>query len=104
MNLSCQITLLFLIAFSTTNAQHDHSSHSHDSETSRSHNAQPPHGGEIKNVGKYYFEIEFDVYSSNEKLNIYILKSNYKSFNTAIINGFNYLFKNKKKFVHGWSI
>lgn len=62
----------------TVKAQHDHSSHDHSGGTEHTHKVEPPHGGEIKDVGKYHFEIVFDIATSNENMSIYILKSNMK--------------------------
>ncbi|HXB42157.1 MAG TPA: hypothetical protein VNZ49_16570 [Bacteroidia bacterium] len=42
----------------------------------------PPHGGDIKEAGKYYIEVVFDPFSTEEKLNIWLLKSNYKAAKT----------------------
>jgi len=70
--------LLFALSIITAKAQHDHSSHSNDDGATHAHKAEPPHGGEIKDVGKYHFEVVFDVYTANEKLNVWILKSNFK--------------------------
>lgn len=78
MKLSFKIVVLFVLLISSAKAQHDHSSHSHDDGTAHEHKAEPPHGGEIKDVGKYHFEVLFDVYTANEKLNIWVLKSNFK--------------------------
>jgi hypothetical protein len=79
MKLASKIALLFVFVISSAKAQHDHSSHSHDDRAAHEHKAEPPHGGEIKDVGKYHFEIVFDVYAANEKLNVWILKSNFKA-------------------------
>jgi len=38
----------------------------------------PPHGGEIKDAGKYNIEVVFDPFSTEEKLNVWLLKQNYK--------------------------
>lgn len=78
MKLASKIALLFVFIISTAKAQHDHSSHSHDDGAAHEHKAEPPHGGEIKDVGKYHFEVVFDVYTANEKLNVWVLKSNFK--------------------------
>ena len=79
MKLASKIALLFVFVISSAKAQHDHSSHSHDDGAAHEHKADPPHGGEIKDVGKYHFEIVFDVYTANEKLNVWVLKSNFKA-------------------------
>jgi len=79
MKLSFKIVVLFVLLFSSAKAQHDHSNHNHDDRgAEHEHKAAPPHGGEIKHVGKYHFEVLFDVYTANEKLNIWVLKSNFK--------------------------
>ena len=48
---------------------------------------EPPHGGEIKEAGKYYIEVVFDPFSSEEKLNVWLLKSNYKPAKTDKASG-----------------
>jgi hypothetical protein len=78
MKLASKIALLFVFVISTAKAQHDHSSHSHDDGAAHEHKAEPPHGGEIMDVGKYHFEIVFDAFTANEKLSVWILKSNFK--------------------------
>lgn len=81
------IALLFVFAVSSAKAQHDHSSHSHDDGATHTHKADPPHGGEIKDVGKYHIEIVFDAYTANEKLNVWVLKSNFKVVEPKEITG-----------------
>lgn len=71
------ILILTLICFSAI-AQHDHSTHSHGDDNGHTHRIDPPHGGEIKDVGKYHLEIVFEIATSNENMSIYILKSNMK--------------------------
>lgn len=78
MKLSGKILVLFVLLVSSAKAQHDHSSHSHDDGAAHEHKAEPPHGGEIKDVGKYHFETVFDAFTANEKLSVWILKSNFK--------------------------
>ncbi len=85
MKLSCKIVVLLLFLFSTVKAQHDHSSHSH--ENASYNKIKLPHGGEITDVGKYQIEIVFDVYTANEKLNIWILKPNFKLLNPKEFTG-----------------
>lgn len=70
--------MLFMFLISSAKAQHDHSGDSHENRAAHEHKAEPPHGGEIKDVGKYHFEVLFDIYTANEKLNVWILKSNFK--------------------------
>ena len=82
---SALLTIFF--AINTANAQHDHSSHENNAGAEHSHKAEPPHGGEIKDVGKYHFEIVFDAMAPIEKLNIYILKSNLKTLDTKGTSG-----------------
>jgi hypothetical protein len=78
MKLPIKIVVLFMLLISSAKAQHDHSSHSHDNGAAHEHKAEPPHGGEIRDIGKYHFEIVFDAFTANEKLNVWILKSNLK--------------------------
>lgn len=44
---------------------------------------EPPHGGEVKEAGKYNIEVLFDPFSTEEKLNVWLLKSNYKPAKTS---------------------
>lgn len=43
---------------------------------------EPPHGGEIKEAGKYNIEVVFDPFSNEEKLNVWLLKGSYKPVNS----------------------
>jgi hypothetical protein len=40
--------------------------------------SEPPHGGEVKEAGKYNIEIVFDAFAADEKMTVWVLKSNYK--------------------------
>ncbi len=80
--------LLFAFAIiSTAKVQHDHSSHNENDVAAHEHKVQSPHGGEIKDVGKYHFEIIFDTFTANEKLNMWISKSNFKVIEPKDITG-----------------
>lgn len=48
---------------------------------------EPPHGGEIKEAGKYNIEVVFDPFSNEEKLNVWLLKGNYKPASTSKATG-----------------
>lgn len=48
---------------------------------------EPPHGGEIKEAGKYNIEVVYDPFSTSEKLNIWLLKGNFKSANVEKATG-----------------
>ncbi|MBI3520651.1 MAG: hypothetical protein HY062_15030 [Bacteroidetes bacterium] len=87
MKLVLRISILLLFAFNTANAQHDHSSHDHNAGSEHSHKTEPPHGGEIKDLGKYHLEIVFDVAASTEKMSVYVLKSNLKSIDSKNFKG-----------------
>ena len=39
---------------------------------------EPPHGGELKESGKYFIEVVFDAFVADEKLSVWVLKSNFK--------------------------
>lgn len=73
------IIFLFLFAISA-NAQHDHGSHGgHNDE--HTHKVKPPHGGELKDIGKYHLEIVFEKMNSKDQFKIYLLKSSMKQLN-----------------------
>lgn len=77
-----------LFTINVANAQHDHSSHDHGSTSAEHiHKADPPHGGEIKDIGKYHLEIVFDAMASSDKMSIYILKSSLKILDTKEATG-----------------
>lgn len=78
---------MFLLGINRISAQHDHSSHSHNEGSPHEHKADPPHGGEIKDVGKYHIEIFFDAYTVSEKLNVWVLKSNFNVIEPKEITG-----------------
>lgn len=80
------LIITLILSSSISRAQHDHSTHSHDA-PQHSHAATPPHGGEIKDVGKYHFEILFDAYNPEEKLNVWVLKSNMKVISPKKFSG-----------------
>jgi hypothetical protein len=48
---------------------------------------EPPHGGEIKEAGKYNIEVVFDPFANEEKLNVWLLKGNYKPAKTDKATG-----------------
>ncbi len=79
--------IIALLSFGRLLAQHDHSSHSHDEGSAHTHKVEPPHGGIIKDAGKYHIEIVMDPMVATEKLNIYILKSNLKVIPVKEITG-----------------
>lgn len=87
MNLVIRTIILLLFTVNSVNAQHDHSSHDHSATSEHPHKAEPPHGGEIKDIGKYHLEIVFDAMASSDKMSIYILKSNLKVINTKELKG-----------------
>lgn len=87
MKLPFKIVVLFMLLISSAKAQHDHSSHSHDNTATHEHKVEPPHGGIIKDAGKYHIEIVMDPMVATEKLNIYILKSNLKAIPVKGITG-----------------
>jgi hypothetical protein len=39
---------------------------------------EPPHGGELKDVGKYFIEVVFDAFAADEKISVWLLKPNFK--------------------------
>lgn len=48
---------------------------------------EPPHGGEIKESGKYNIEIVFDPFAADEKMTVWVLKQNYKPAKLAGAKG-----------------
>ncbi|MFZ5552873.1 MAG: hypothetical protein ACOZCO_07140 [Bacteroidota bacterium] len=71
------ILLLAFISL-TVNAQHDHGGHGH-TDDAHTHKIKPPHGGEIRDIGKYHIEIVFDKMSAKDQFKIYLLNSNLKT-------------------------
>jgi hypothetical protein len=87
MKLILKTIIGFLFFINTANAQHDHSSHDHGGSVEHEHKAEPPHGGELKDIGKYHLEIVFDVMASTDKMSIYILKSGLKTLDSKDASG-----------------
>lgn len=87
MKLILKTIIGFLFFINTANAQHDHSSHDHGGSVEHEHKAEPPHGGELKDIGKYHLEIVFDVMASTDKMSIYILKSNLNTLDAKDAKG-----------------
>ncbi len=55
--------------------------------TGSSKKDEPPHGGEVKEAGKYNIEVSFDPFSNEEKLNVWLLKPSYKPAKLAKTTG-----------------
>ncbi len=55
--------------------------------TDTPHRKEPPHGGEITNVGRYCFEILLNPFYKEGKVNVYILHKNFKPVKTKTISG-----------------
>jgi hypothetical protein len=48
---------------------------------------EPPHGGEVKESGKYFIEVVFDAFAADEKLSVWVLRQNYKPAKIADAKG-----------------
>lgn len=79
--------LYILIALCISNGMfaqgHNHSDHEGGAETHK----EPPHGGELLDAGKYKLEVVLDVMTSEEKLSVFMLKSNLKSLDLKDASG-----------------
>lgn len=78
--------VLFFLLFLSTKfiiAQHDHS---FDFDN-RSHVEIAPHGGELKESGKYTIEMLANLILKEDKLSFYVYKRNMKLLSTEEING-----------------
>lgn len=81
---------LFILLFTaiscstTTYAQHNHGSHGGSHTT---HVQQPPHGGEIKSVGKYHIEMVVNMMLKEDKLMFYLFKGNLKIITNEEVTG-----------------
>jgi hypothetical protein len=62
--------MLLLLSVRTLMAQQNHE------ESSHSHANHPPHGGQIKEVGKYQIEMVTDLYLKKDQLSFYLFTSN----------------------------
>lgn len=81
------LPIVFLLAALAANAQHNHGGHDNSSASEHAHKQEPPHGGELKDVGKYHLEIIFHAVASAENFSLYVLKSNFKTLETKGITG-----------------
>jgi len=79
--------LLCAVLFSTsTNAQHDHSSHGKD-QSHQNNIIHPPHGGEIIEAGKYKIEVVVDMLVKHDQITFYLFKGNLKPVSNEEITG-----------------
>lgn len=78
------ILLLSIISFTSIYAQHDHSSHSHAPTIVKQ---QAPHGGEIKEIGKYKLEVVSNMMLKKDQLRFYLFKGNFKPLLNQEITG-----------------
>ena len=51
------------------------------------HPKDPPHGGELINIGKYDLEVILNVMEANEKFSVYLLKPNLKPIDATAVSG-----------------
>lgn len=79
-----QLLAILLLGFGTLMAQHNHGSHNHGG-SSQSH--QPPHGGQMKEAGKYQIEMVTNLFLKKDQLSFYLLKSNLKPISNEGITG-----------------
>ncbi len=88
MNLQVTNKLILLIAVVINStgafAQHDHSSHGQDHQGEM---MQAPHGGELKEVGKYHIEMVVDMLMKEDQITIYLFKGNMKPVSNDGITG-----------------
>jgi len=89
---SSKITLIFLLLLtivlssSTIYAQHNHSNHQHES--MHEMDMKPaPHGGELKDAGKYQVEMIAELFLKEDQLIFYLYKGNLKLISTEGITG-----------------
>ncbi len=83
--LNRNIVLLTVILYSiNAYSQHDHGSHGSAHAT---HIEQPPHGGIIKEVGKYKIEMVAELFLKKDQLRFYLFKGNFKTVLNEGITG-----------------
>jgi hypothetical protein len=78
--------IIFLTTVARVSAQHDHGSHG-SGESHATHEHQPPHGGEMKEVGKYHVEMVAELLLKKDQLTFYLFKTNLKPITNEGISG-----------------
>tara|TARA_R110000868_G_scaffold216988_2_gene467116 strand:+ start:98 stop:643 length:546 start_codon:yes stop_codon:yes gene_type:complete len=73
---SLVVLCLTMLSATAIFAQHDHSSHGSMGHTQMD---APPHGGVMKNAGKYRIEMVVDLLLIQDRLNFYLYKGNMKA-------------------------
>lgn len=72
-------------------AQHDHGGGGHDHGGGETHHTptvqKNPHGGQLKQFGKYKVEMVADLFLAKDKLSFYLFQKNLKPINDPSITG-----------------
>jgi len=75
---------VFMLCSKNSFAQHNHGNHGGSHTT---HVAQPPHGGVIKEAGKYKIEMVAELFLKKDQLRFYLFKGNFKTILNDGITG-----------------
>ena len=78
--------IILMMSAGTLMAQHDHGSHQHGGST-QTHAHHPPHGGQMKEAGKYRIEMVADMFLKEDQLTFYLFKGNLKPVSHEGITG-----------------
>ena len=79
------IIIFVILSIHQGYAQHNHSGDGgqHSSTIEKS-----PHGGQMKQIGKYKVEMVADLFLSTDQISFYLFKKNLKPITNALVNGF----------------
>lgn len=88
------LSLLLCLSHQLFAQAHNHGNERSSAQTAGSshkehgkHSLEPPHGGELINVGKYYLEVVLNVIAEKEKFSVYLLKPNMKTIDAKSLSG-----------------
>ena len=84
LSISLLFTVTVMLCSTNSYAQHDHSTHGGNH---ASYDLQPPHGGELKKVGKYHIEMLANMMLKEDKLMFYLFRKNLKTITNEGITG-----------------
>ncbi|HCS19619.1 MAG TPA: hypothetical protein DIW47_03480 [Bacteroidetes bacterium] len=77
---------ILLISSGTLMAQHNHGGQG-NGENAQNHTHHPPHGGQMKEAGKYHIEMVVDLFLKKDRLTFYLFKGKLKPVVNEEITG-----------------
>lgn len=84
------IIIFVILSIHQGYAQHNHSGHNHNGDGGQHSSTveKSPHGGQMKQIGKYKVEMVSDLFLSKDQISFYLFQKNLKPITNASISGF----------------